>query len=151
MKRRVPRAFARCFNLPDESPDQIVAGGRTLRAVVKNGIHSLYPVWALKILALVWLTATGKLEAKRVLGERSIVDPSIADRIRRDLRKSAANQVRAEAMKEEEAHLRKEKKEARLRKKEEARLRKEKNEAVSEKWAVVGLINGPDRRASRHP
>lgn len=78
MKRRVPRAFARCFNLPDESPDQIVAGGRTLGAVVKNGIHSLYLYGYLKYsFGLVWLTATGKLEAKTVLGERSIVNPSI--------------------------------------------------------------------------
>jgi hypothetical protein len=79
------RAFARCYNLSRESPRQIVAKRLTLKDVVKARIHSLYQRGHIRSSGgLVWLTAKGRLEAKWVLGERSIADPSIASRVRRD-------------------------------------------------------------------
>jgi hypothetical protein len=85
----VVRAFARCYDLPNDPPEQFVTKERTLRDVVDGEIHSLRLRGYVKSgHGLVWLTRDGRIEAKKILGERLIVDPSIAVRIGRDQHKA---------------------------------------------------------------
>ena len=87
----VVRAFARCYSLRNESPEQIVANGRTLRDAVEHQIHILCLRGHVRSKhGLVWLTRDGRREADRILGEQLIIDPSIADRIGRDSHKVQA-------------------------------------------------------------
>ena len=90
-KGDVVRAFARCYSLRNESPEQIVANGRTLRDAVEHQIHILCLRGHVRSKhGLVWLTRDGRREADRILGEQLIIDPSIADRIGRDPHKRQA-------------------------------------------------------------
>jgi len=90
-KGDVVRAFARCYSLRNESPEQIVANGRTLRDAVEHQIHILCLRGHVRSKhGLVWLTRDGRREADRILGEQLIVDPSIVDRIGRDPHKTQA-------------------------------------------------------------
>jgi hypothetical protein len=90
-KGDVVRAFARCYSLRNESPEQIVANGRTLRDAVEHQIHILCLRGHIRSKhGLVWLTRDGRREADRILGEQLIVDPSIADRIGSDPHKTQA-------------------------------------------------------------
>ena len=90
-KDDVIRAFARCYNLPNESPEQIIANRRTLRDVVEDQIHLLcLRGYVRSKHGLVWLTRDGRRAAERILGEQLTADPSIADRIGRDSHKVQA-------------------------------------------------------------